>query len=104
MMQPNPRYHDVKNLAPVHREHYDVARSLEGWYDAAEFKARYLRMYPRRAQVVQRSAIAARRMGPMPAEPAAHARRILPRRVPVVISTSGTNFPSASVSSSNRRR
>lgn len=37
------------DLSPVDREHYEVARHIEGFFDRAEFMARYRQLYPHRS-------------------------------------------------------
>lgn len=49
MKQPNSQYRQPANLPPVHREHYDVAKSLSGPFEASQFRSQYRRMFPGRA-------------------------------------------------------
>ncbi len=46
--RPNARYLTLEDLAPLGREHYEVARAIEGFFIRAEFVSRYRKMYPAR--------------------------------------------------------
>lgn len=46
--QPNPLYRTPSDLPSVHREHYEVAKQLNGIFGALEFREQYQCMFPGR--------------------------------------------------------
>ena len=49
MYQPNPKFRTPDDLPSAHREHYEVARSLAGWFTPSRFRQQYRQMYEERA-------------------------------------------------------